>query len=55
MAEHTIYAEMPSVEIINKDLMIEVRADGELLSRLTVSRGSLGWFSHRDQQERHLT
>jgi hypothetical protein len=55
MAEHSVHVDLPRVEVLNKDLEIVVRADGEMFGRLTVSRGGLGWFSASDQLERPIT
>lgn len=43
MAEHTIEANLPSVEILNKDAEFNIYADKELLGTLYISRGSLAW------------
>ena len=38
MAEHRILTRVPSHEVINADLVVEVRRDGELLGELLVSQ-----------------
>jgi hypothetical protein len=43
MAEHRILTRVPSHEVINADLVVEVRHDGELLGELLVSRGTIDW------------
>ena len=55
MAEHTVWLKQtPEVEIVNKDLVVEVVADGEVLGKLTISRGGIGWFPKHAEHERHL-
>jgi len=55
MAEHTITACLPCVEVVNTDLVVEIRADRNKIGTLTVSRGGLGWKSFRDQKERSFS
>jgi hypothetical protein len=55
MPEHSVTVELPRVEILNKDMEVVVRADGEMFGHLTISRGGLGWFSSSDQLERPIT
>jgi hypothetical protein len=55
MAEHIVNVDLPAVEVNKKDLIVNVRADDRKLGTLTVSRGGIGWYSFRDQQERHFS
>ncbi|RIK80542.1 MAG: hypothetical protein DCC68_10820 [Planctomycetota bacterium] len=56
MAEHAVWLKQtPEVEIVNKDLIVEVASDGEVLGKLTISRGGLGWFPKNAEYERHLS
>jgi len=50
MAEHRILTRVPSHEVVNADLVIEVRQDGELLGELLVSRGSVDWRPRAHRQ-----
>ncbi len=49
MAEHRITSRVPSHEVVNTDLVIEVRANDELLGELLASRGSIDWRPGRSQ------
>jgi hypothetical protein len=54
MAQHSVQIDqVPSVEILHKDLEITVKSDGELLGRLTISKGGVGWYPANAQLERH--
>jgi hypothetical protein len=56
MAEHEIrISQMPEVEILHKDMIVEVRADGEKLGDLTVSQGGIGWIPNGPALERHFS
>jgi hypothetical protein len=55
MAQHTVHIDLPQVEVLNRDMEVVVRADGEIFGRLTISRGGLGWYSASDQLERPIT
>jgi len=55
MPEHSLkLVEVPEFELSRKDLKIAVYADEVILGHLTVSRGGVGWYPSRGQQERHL-
>jgi hypothetical protein len=55
MAEHKIQVkQLPEVEIVNKDLVLEVYSDEEKLGKLTISRGGLGWIPRGPSSERHF-
>jgi hypothetical protein len=44
MAEHSISVKFGQpIEIINRDLKITVRADGEVFGTLTISKGTIDW------------
>jgi hypothetical protein len=44
MATHDISLKIVhDITIINKDIEVEVRADGDLLGRIRISRGSIDW------------
>ena len=55
MAEHLVNVDLPPVEVNKKDLIVNVRSGDRKLGTLTVSRGGIGWYSFRDQQERHFS
>jgi len=46
------------IEVVNTDIEVEVREDGDLLGRLRISRGSIDWIpalkrsAHRLEWER---
>lgn len=43
MAEHQIIANLPVVEIINRDAEFKIYSGDNLLGTLYISRGSLAW------------
>lgn len=44
MAEHSISVKFGQpIEIVNRDLKITVRADGEVFGTLTISKGTIDW------------
>lgn len=49
LAQHKILTKVPSHEIVNSDLVVEVRADDERLGELLVSRGTIDWRPARSQ------
>jgi len=49
LAQHKILTRVPSHEIVNSDLVVEVRADDERLGELLVSRGTIDWRPARSQ------
>ena len=54
VAEHQVEVKFPPTVILNKDAVFEVMADEDKLGQLTVSKGSIGWFSPNAPVERHL-
>lgn len=55
MAKHKILVNLPEAEVQNSDAEFEIRANGRKLGKLTISRGGLGWKSHkRKRKEIHL-
>ena len=55
MATHDVVIAMPPKEILHKDVIIEVSANGDRLGKLTVSEGGIGWFPANAPLERHLS
>lgn len=55
MAQHTVLIDVPPVEVLNRDLVVTARGDDNTVGRLTISRGGVGWYSYKDQLERHFT
>lgn len=47
MPAHDIEMQVPAQMIKNADATITIRADGEILGRLKVSRGSVDWIPGR--------
>jgi hypothetical protein len=55
MAEHMVKVKLPSrVEVLSKDLEVEVRSNGRLVGTLKISKGSLDWRDAADQYSRVL-
>ena len=53
MAEHTVKVKLPRrVEVLSKDLEVEVRSDGDFIGTLKISKGSLDWRDASDQLSR---
>jgi hypothetical protein len=55
LAKHTISVELPQAEVINKDAIITVRGDGEIIGTLTISRGNIEWYSKQWKKPTRLT
>ena len=55
MAKHTISLELPQAEVINKDAIITIRGDGQIIGTLTISRGSIEWYSNHWKKPTRLT
>lgn len=50
MAEHTVKVKLPRrVEVLSKDLEVEVRSNGRFVGTLKISKGSLDWRDAADQ------
>jgi hypothetical protein len=43
MPAHELRCQIPSSVVVNKDLVVEIRSDDELLGNLHISRGSIDW------------
>jgi hypothetical protein len=43
MPVHELTCRVPASIVVNKDLVIEIRSDDELLGNLHISRGSIDW------------
>jgi len=55
MAEHTVKVKLPRrVEVLSKDLEVEVRSDGDFFGTLKISKGSLDWRDASDHLSRVL-
>lgn len=48
MATHDIHVQIPKHEVINTDLVVSVRGDGDLLGKVAISRGSIDWTPARN-------
>ena len=46
---------MPELQVLHKDMIIEIKSDSQALGKVTISKGGLGWKSRWMQVERHLT
>ena len=55
MPRHTISAELPRAQVINKDAVITVRGDGRIIGTLTISRGNIEWYSNRWKISRRVS
>jgi hypothetical protein len=50
MADHIVKVKLPRrVEVLSKDLEVEVRSNGDFIGTLKVSKGSLDWRDASDQ------
>jgi hypothetical protein len=55
MAEHIVKVKLPKrVEVLSKDLEVEVRSNGRLVGTLKISKGSLDWRDAADRYSRVL-
>ena len=55
MAEHAVKVKLPrQVEVLSKDLEVEVRSDGDFIGTLKISKGSLDWRDASDQMSHVL-
>jgi hypothetical protein len=55
LAKHTISVGLPEAEVVNKDAVIKVRADGRLVGTITISRGNIEWYSNHWKKPTRLT
>jgi len=55
MAEHIIEVKLPRrVEVLSKDLEVQVKSNGSTMGTLKISKGSLDWRDGSDQLSRVL-
>ena len=54
MPVHEVNIDIQKLEVLNRDVVFEVRADEQLFGKLTVSRGGVGWYPANAPIERHL-
>jgi hypothetical protein len=55
MATHDIHLKIPhGITIVNTDVEVFVREDGQLLGRIRISRGSIDWLPSKKQRPRRL-
>jgi hypothetical protein len=50
MAKHTIFFELPSVELGKVDAKFEIKKDGKQFGRITISKGDLEWYPNKAKQ-----
>jgi hypothetical protein len=56
VATHDINLKIPhGITIVNTDVEILVREDGELLGRIHISRGSIDWIPSKKHRPRRLS
>ena len=49
MAVHRVELSLPSTDILNTDVIVNVWSDDELLGELRISRGTIDWRPGRHQ------
>lgn len=55
MAQHELkITDTPVLEVKNRDLVIEVRQDGQLFGRLLISKGAIEWKGANKKYRRRL-
>ena len=55
MATHEISLKVPhGIMVVNKDIEILVREDGDVLGRIRISRGSLDWVPANKKRAKYL-
>jgi len=55
MAEHMVKVKLPRrVEVLSKDLEVQVKSNGHTIGTLKISKGSLDWRDGSDQLSRVL-
>lgn len=56
MAKHSVtLKQMPELQVLHKDMVVEIKSDGRVLGKATLSKGGLGWKSKWMHVERHLS
>jgi hypothetical protein len=56
MAEHMVKVKLPRrLEVLSKDLEVQVTSDGNNMGTLKISKGSLDWRDANDQLSHVLT
>ena len=55
MAKHTISVSLPQAEVINKDAIITIRGNGQIVGTITISRGNIEWYSNHWKKPTRLT
>jgi len=56
MATHDISLNVPhGITVVNKDIEVHVREDGEILGRIHISKGSIDWIPANAKQVRRLS
>jgi hypothetical protein len=51
MAEHSVKVRLPKrIDILSKDLEVQVKSNGKILGTLKISKGSLDWKDASDQK-----
>lgn len=56
MATHEISLNVPhGISVVNKDIEVHVREDGEVLGRIHISKGSIDWIPASAKQVRRLS
>jgi hypothetical protein len=55
MAKHEISLEIPhGITVVNRDIEVDIRENGEVLGRIHISRGSIAWRPGNGRQLRHV-
>jgi hypothetical protein len=47
MAKHTLFFELPEVELGKTDAKFRIKKDGKLFGTITISKGDLEWYPAR--------
>jgi hypothetical protein len=50
MAKHSIFFELPLVELGKVDAKFEIKKDGKQFGRITISKGDLEWYPNKAKQ-----
>ena len=51
MAKHTVEIKTPALEVGEKDIVFNVRRDGQVLGRLKISKGGVEWMQRSDSKK----
>jgi len=43
MAQEVVISQMPNLELVNKDIILTVKEDGEIIGKLAISKGGIKW------------